>query len=114
MAIFRIPTAADPTLANYRQRTTLDGRQYVLRFRWNVRGAYWTLDVNDLDDHPIASGIKVVTGVPLLRLVTDTRRPPGSIMAVDFTGKGEAPGLTDLGRGVVLYYFDAEELRGLP
>jgi hypothetical protein len=113
MAIFRIPTATDPAMSNYRQRTTLDGQQFVLRFRWNVRGSYWSMDVHDVDDVPLASGVKVVPGIPLLRLVTDRRRPPGAIMAVDFTGRGEAPGLTELGRGVVLYYFDEEELRGL-
>ncbi|MFW6031645.1 MAG: phage baseplate plug family protein [Myxococcota bacterium] len=110
MAVLRIPTSTSSEVPNYRQRTTLDGRQYVLRFRWNVRGAYWTIDVHDSSDNPIASGVKVVPGWDLLKLVTDPRKPPGVLMAVDMTGDGEAPGIEQLGRDVVLYYFDEDEV----
>jgi hypothetical protein len=106
--ILRIPTATDDRRV-YDQRTTLDGREYILRFVYASRTDSWTLHVSDESSVPIALGRRIVPGTDLLGLVTDPRRPPGSIVAVDFSGEGREPGLGELGTSVILYYFDAAE-----
>lgn len=110
MAIQRIPTSTDPELPHYVQRTALDGVEYELRFDWNQREQRWYLRIADADGDVIAGDIKIVSGWPLLRRRRDDRLPPGALMAVDQTGNGEDPGLTELGERVLLLYFDAEEL----
>ena len=110
MAIHRIPTSTDPELPHYVQRTALEGTTYVLRIDWNQREQRWYLRISDEDGNVLAGDVKVVANWPLLRRHRDERLPPGSIMAIDQSGKGEDPGLTELGERVLLLYFDAEEL----
>ena len=116
-----IPTSTE--LSDYRQVTSLDGRDYVLRFLYNTREDRWYLTISDQDEDPIVSGIKVVAEIDLLKRVTDERRPPGILVARDLSAPdpsatvpkilSEDPGLTDLGGRVTLLYFteaEAEEL----
>jgi hypothetical protein len=101
-----IPTTAG--VARYTQRTILDGREYVLGFNWNSRDARWSLSLADAAGVPIVSGIYIVCGVALLRLVTDVRCPPGDIFARDKDGLGD-PGFNDLGVRVDLIYKEAAD-----
>jgi hypothetical protein len=102
-----IPTLAG--VARYSQRTILDGREYVLSFAWNSRVGKWSLSVADAKGVPIVQGIRIVCGLPLLRLLTDQRSPPGDLIALDRTGEGD-PGFNDLGTRVVLQYIEASSL----
>lgn len=118
MAIHRIPTSL--SLVSYTQRTALDGRDYLLTFRWNQRESKWYLDIRDQDAVDIVLGIKIVVNKPLLgTLVTGEARPPGDIIATDLTtvpddGKvAYDPGRNELGGRVVLLYFDEDEVAGL-
>lgn len=110
-------------LNDYRQVTTLDGRDYILRFLFNEREGKWYLSVSDESDVPIVNGVKIVPLISLLRKVKDSRKPPGLLMARDLTAADAAfdagekvvdldPGLNDLGEGgrVRLFYFTADEL----
>lgn len=108
-------------LNDYRQVTTLDGRDYVLRFNFNQREGKWYLSIGDERDVNIVHGIKVVPLVSLLRKVKDARKPPGLLMARDLTASDAAfelgekiidldPGLNDLGGRVALFYFLEDEL----
>ncbi len=108
-------------LPNYRQVTTLDGQDYVLRFLFNQREGKWYLSVSDQSDLPIVYGVKIVPLISLLRKVRDPRKPPGLLMARDLTAAeadfsaGEKiadldPGLNELGARVKLFYFVADEL----
>lgn len=114
-----IPTAT--TLADYEQTTTLDGRDYLLRFTFNEREGFWYMSMSDQDSSPIVTGLKVAVDFPLLKRVTDARRPPGTLMAKDLAtvdvdiDAGEKllaldPGLEELGARVLLVYFTAAEL----
>lgn len=114
----RIPTST--TLTDYRQTTSLDGQDYIFRFRWNQREAEWFFSIADAEDDPIVEGLKVTVQLPLLRLVVDSRRPPGVLLALD-TQAVEAdlqtektlardPGIADLGDRVALLYFSEAEL----
>lgn len=110
MTVFIIPTpSGDQPFAE--QRSTLDGRDYVLTFQWSAREERWFLSVADESNDPIASGLKIVANVPLGRRVRDARWPPGWIIAL--SENDEAPLLDELGGRVVLYYYDeAETLLG--
>lgn len=91
-------------------KADLDDVTYTLQFRWNVRAAGWFLDVLDEQGETIlAAGVRVVVDFPLLAHITG-RSPPGALAFVDTGGKGEDPGLTDLGVRVALLYFSATEL----
>lgn len=118
----QIPTST--TLSDYRQTTTLDGRDYILRFLFNQREATWFLSVFDEQEDPIVEGVKIVANWPLLRLVQDARAPAGVLFAFDTTAPdaviaagektlAEDPGLGDLGERVILTYFTRAEIDAL-
>jgi len=116
MAVEEIPTntAGEGALE---QRTTLDGADYIFRFWLNQRESRWYFDLYDAERSLIAGGIKIVPNIDLLdRVRSDSRRPPGVIMAHDILSGGNAPrtaispGPDDLGDRVKLLYFDAAEL----
>ena len=110
MATLEISTEAN-TRGNYSQRTVLDGREYLLTFRWNQREAKWYLSIADSEEAPIVSGVKVVLNFPLItNRVRDIRRPPGEIFAVDPSGDERDPGFNDLGARVRLLYIEAADL----
>lgn len=108
----KIPVTSAQTL--YTQVTTLDGQEYNLTFAYNFRELAWYLDVTDVNQVPIAAGIKVVVDWDLLKRCVDPRRPPGVLFANDLSGAGLDPGLDDFGTRVELLYFgdaEAEEAR---
>lgn len=94
----------------FTQRTTLDGREYLLTFDWNQREQKWYLSIADQDEVPIVSSIKLVANFPLTHLLVDSRSPPGELFAMDTSGNGLDPLLSDLGTRVLLLYMDAEDL----
>jgi hypothetical protein len=96
--------------SRWTQRTTLEGRDYLLTFEWLQRGGHWLLSIADQDGVPIASGLWLLTNWPLLRGVRDPRRPPGELMVQDTLSRAEDPGFTDLGERFALAYYTADEL----
>src|SRR5690242_14218702 len=94
--------------AFYDQRVELDGVTYILSFTWNARGGTngtWTLSISDAAQTPIVSGITIVSDVLLLRRYKYLGTLPlGDLMAVDLTKTIDAPGYSDLGTLVPLYY----------
>lgn len=98
-----IPTSYAATGAG-KQRTALDGVEYVLQFDWNDRQKRWSFSLADQDEVPIVSGVTLVADWPLLSLVTDARRPLGELVAWDTSGAGLDPGLADLGDRVQFTY----------
>lgn len=114
MAIEIVPVATDE--AFWRQRTALDGSDYILDFKYNERSCRWTIDIADAEGEPIVSGMRLSHGVDVLRLVTDLRRPPGRLVTVDLQYDVRPPRDPDfelLGDPVKLIYFDAEEVASL-
>ena len=94
------------------QRTTLSGRDYVLRFDWSQRDGHWFLGLYLPSGEAIVTGLKLVTNWPLLGARTETLRPPGELLVVDTRGLGEDPGFGDLGTRHGLVYFEPGELVG--
>lgn len=118
MTILRVPTSTE--LSSYVQRTSFDGRDFVLFFQFNQRLGRWFVDIADQDESPIVSGVRLVTNSPFIRSVTDPRRPVGELLVADLQGGGSDPatlatfardaGLEELGARFVLTYADAAEL----
>ena len=100
----------DTGAARYRRRIVLDGREYEFLFDWNGREEKWFLSLADEAGTAIVSGIKIVADYPLLRLVTDNRKPPGVLMARDASGAGLDPHFVDLGQRVTMVYVPIEDL----
>ena len=106
--------------SSYTPRSALDGRAYIPPFLHNQRLGRWFLDIADQDGVAIGSGLRLVANYPVIRKLTDARRPPGEIYAIDLEGGGDDtdalgaiardPGLGELGARFTLLYFDAEEL----
>lgn len=96
--------------ARWRQRTALDGVDYLLTFRWSQRSGCWLLDLADAEGVAIVEGLALLGGTPLLLGVTDTRRPAGDLVVVDTAGGDADPAFDTLGTRVVLLYFTAAEL----
>lgn len=104
MAVLQLPSATDTEA--FRFETELEGVIFKFAFQWNERDSHWYMTLADSEGAAIVSGIKVVARTPLLRGISDARRPPGDIMAYDTTGAGD-PGLEDLGENVLLLYHEA-------
>ncbi len=107
MADLRIPIA--PGVPHQVQRTRLDGREYVLAFRWSQREAQWYLDLRDAEGELLAGPIKLVVHWPLLESRRGARpeMPPGELMLVDGRQTPADPGLDELGDVVQLLYREA-------
>lgn len=112
---FLVPNAAE--VAYSRQKTRLDGRDYVLTFSYNEREDRWYLSLYDDEDKPILLGLKLVSNFPLLRHYHwDERVPPGELMAVDLaTNLSPPPGFAELGEGrrIELTYYDQAKVQEL-
>ena len=102
MATRIIPTLADSE--HYSERVELDGTIYGLTFMWNTREEAWFLSVADADGVALVSGVKLVADWQLFQSVSNASMPPGEMVAVDTSGAGLDPGLTDLGERVLLMY----------
>jgi hypothetical protein len=101
-----IPTRA---LAASTISVTLEGIPYLFTFKWNVRGAYYTLDISTRDAVLLVGGIKVVINSGLTRKFPGPGMPPGELLAIDASG-GNAPiTFDDLEERVELVYMTDEE-----
>lgn len=96
-------------IQGYKQRVDLDGVEFVLALSWNPRDEHWVLSLALADGTPVASGIRVVANAPLLQFVSHPQRPLGELKALDTSGAGNDPGLTELGGRVLLLYQSAAE-----
>ena len=96
-----------PSIPWYRITTQIADTPYIFDVRWNVRDAAWYFDLFEIDETPIASGIKIVLGVPLGRRIKHALMRCGAFVAKDISGKWKDAGLDDLGTRVQLRYYSA-------
>ena len=105
MATRRIPLIA--SYPDFTQQCELDGATYTLHFRWNQRAEHWHFDLSTVDGVPIWSGMKLVTGFPLLRGCIHAARPPGDFYVIDLQDLDAEPTFEDLGSRFALMYVEA-------
>lgn len=89
--------------AFFRQRCTLEEREFILQFKWNSRGGAWYMDIlaADQDETPLRQGLKLVVDWPLNMYVPALEDLPGGVFYILGSGR---PTLDSLGTDHVLYY----------
>ncbi len=111
MALLLIPTT--PGVPYYQQKTTLEGRDFILGFSYNQRIGRWYLSIYDETEAPLLLGLKLMANRPLLRHYrANTLLPPGEFVALASDGSHEPPTLDELGEGkrVELLYLESTGL----
>lgn len=97
--------------ASFSESVTLDGNEYRLRFYWNTRGQFWSMDIADANNNPLVSGVKLIANFPLLIQHTEEGLPPGDFFIVDPSSKTQyvEPGRWDFtsGRNLSLTYWSS-------
>lgn len=102
----------------YEFTTTIGGVSYRFNVRWNGRDAAWYFDVFEIDDTPIASGIKIVLGCYLGRFTQHTLFRDGVFVAVDLGadangGVARDATIDDLGTRVQVMRLDISDVLSL-
>lgn len=93
----------------FRERTVLDGREYVLDFRWSQRAERWWLDIRAANGDLLAGAIKLVLHQPVIRPLRGSAAglPPGELVVLDQRPTPAPPGLDDLGVTCLVAYVEA-------
>lgn len=99
--------STEPGSLAYEYSVDLDGVEYTLKFQYNAREGFWYLHrLYDRTGNILASGIKLVAGVPLLLGRNDDGLPAGTLIVVDHAGEfKEDPGADNLGTDFFVVYF---------
>jgi hypothetical protein len=100
-------------LASYTFSVTLDLFPLQFTIRWNVRGAYYTLDILSRDSVLILGGIKLVVNSALIGKFPRAGMPPGELALVDAGGSNEVVTFEDLADRLSLVYATEAELAAL-
>lgn len=102
-----------PSLPFYTFSTTIDNVEYVFNVRWNGRDGAWYFDVSEVDNVPIASGVKVVLGGFLGRAINHPLFRDGVIVAVDTSDAGKDATFDDIGTRVQVMRLTLDEVLAL-
>lgn len=108
MATTVLPTRTDGAQL-YSFSAPLGGTNFGFVFTWNARDSAWYLQLSD-DAGNLLLAKKIALGTPMLWRHADRRLPLGELVAVDTSGSGAEPGLTDLGSRVLLTFTDAADI----
>lgn len=109
MAVFQLPTSTTDSF--YVFEIELDGVLFRLEFKFNERDEAWYLNILDVNDNQLRSGLRVVTDWALLIRWQDIEtRPAGEMIAVAQGDIARPALLTELGEQVILTYLDADEV----
>lgn len=102
MAILEIPIRTD--VPAYKFQITLEKSVFTLHFHYNSRAERWFMDINDVDDVEIVSGIALLYGLPLVDRYKDERLPLGRFIILDETGEKRNPTRSGFGTDFKLLY----------
>jgi hypothetical protein len=94
--------------ARFRERTHLDGKEYVLEFRLSERESRWYLDISDVNGVLLVGALKLVLHRKLLEpLRSVAGLPPGELLLLDTRPTPAPPDLDELGVVDQLVYVEA-------
>lgn len=99
-----------PSIGAYRFSSTLMGTPYWFDVRWDATNDAWFFDIRELDETPIALGLKLVLGAFIGRHVSHILFRRGVFAAVDTSGAESEAGFDDAGTRVILKYIPATDL----
>lgn len=105
-----LPEVSGVRVGQFRVGTTIENIQYIFDGRWNSRDAAWYLDLYEIDQTPIITGLKVVLGCYLGRRVNHRLFRDGVLVAVDLSGQHKDATFDDFGVRVVLEWIPVLEL----
>lgn len=111
MTVTRIATSQ--TIPYYSETVDLDGENFLLVFKWNVRDESWYLSMYQEDETPVAVGMRLVVGWNPIRRLIGTDAPLGALYVHDTTGTDEEAGFDELGTRVLVLYYDEDEIESL-
>ena len=96
---FTIPLYVDP---RYNFKIDLEGNSYLFTIHWNVIAAAWYLDIEGISNTVEYRGIKLVTGVNLLKPYAI--RELGALYMLDNDEEGLDPDYENIGSRYEMYY----------
>jgi hypothetical protein len=99
-----------PSLPWYRVTVQIADTSYIFDVKWNARDVAWYFDLLELDETPIAKGVKIVLGTVLARRADHPLIKSGSFIAKDLSGQFQEAGFDDLGTRVQLIYFTVYDI----
>jgi hypothetical protein len=65
---------------NHELTIALDGSTYRLRFLYNQLTDNWSIDINDEDNNPILSNLRLVPNFPLIKNYVQEGQPKGDFI----------------------------------
>lgn len=105
MASFKINTLAVPRA--FTQTSELDGKTYLLAFRFNARDGKWRFSLT-FEDAELFRALPLVQATDLTRNFRHVLNlPPGTFQVVDLDGLGRDPDTVTFGDRVILQYDEA-------
>jgi hypothetical protein len=109
MSVVEIPILAG--FDWFTESVSLDGTDYQVELHWNTRDSRWRLSLADAAGDALVAGIPLVVDWPLLSQFVSGSLPPGEIVALDTSGRGEEiSAIEELGDRVRLYYVPEADL----
>jgi len=97
--------------AEFTESVSLDNNEYLLRFYWNTRGEFWSMDISDSNNTQLVSGIKLIVNYPMLYQYKKIGLPNGDFYIKDLNPKTQYvdPGRYDFvsGRNLSICYVSA-------
>jgi len=106
MANLELPVTSD--VPSYQFSVDLDGRNYKMKFRYNLRQLRWIWDILDTDENDILVGIPLLTNIGLNMRFNKESMPPGRFILIDEGGEDKDAERDDLGSRVKMLYIEAE------
>lgn len=107
MSTVTVTIAIVPDANHFSLDVVLEGATYGLELRWNERLSLWLLSVYDAAGTLLAAGRPVVLGAELLGRSGSAALPPGTLFAIDTSGKDLEAGRIDFGTRVQLVYIES-------
>ncbi|MCA9681132.1 MAG: hypothetical protein KC457_02985 [Myxococcales bacterium] len=99
-----LQSVARSTAPSFVARVRIDAGRWIFGLAIVSRSQRWSWWLFTASGAAIVSGLDLVVGVDLLGPISDPRRPPGQLFAVDTGRMGAPPGRLDLRGRVQLIY----------
>lgn len=112
---FIVPTFQS-TSASYTIEANLNNEAFKLNFTWNQRESSWYMDILDIDENHILSGIKLVSSYLLIRQYNAIPNlPKGDFYIVDLNDDPDTGNVSfdEFGKRFQLIFYTEEELNGI-
>jgi hypothetical protein len=107
VAVTNLPVV--PSVPDFEVRVSVDGSDYLFRYRWNHRAESWFLDLLDADGVLLLAGRRLTVDSSILEQYRHLPIPQGRLVPWDTTDRGLDPAFVDLGERVLMRYLDPSE-----